>query len=864
MKYYAVYIPDLHPDCPVKSCYTDPTEALAVLKQHKNARFKGFASYEEAMNFYLSGPSDEAIKSTTPTVPLKQKFVKPQFIAPVSQKLVAFRKLIEANNVSEVQATIQANPRYLISSGDTPTILKEGPRYNALHIAAIEGREEICRLVLQTVSSTAYIELLHGQRSPATNEVCAILLDMYLNMPDKSRNETPLHFAAKHGSVGVVKELMAYLQCKVSHNADGMLPRDIICSRAKAANDTPEIRQAIHELLEERFFVPVLRTLDESVPAIVGEPFTTANPPKLETDDVISSRREIKAYAGPMDRDRALSFFKRWRTPPRLIPQSPCVRSMESPKPTGFHRKINSSTPRKIQQRRLFGNSSLDPGGQEGDVDLLTTKLEKLTIEDLDNNGNHWIQCDRELSDVSEASDESSYFNVSFMCDENQELYALANVAESPSCRERSIRLHDIAKGLETIGRTLALQRNVGWREHWGFLGEFCNLASADGLQKLDAYLAERSSAEQGKQSEKLSKEVNVTTNTKGTANLEEDKTTITKDERSKVSNSYLCLLKSLQVFAIRFSKYFTEPWGNGSKPDWQYEEAIVKVITKLDTMVDNYRQDSVFHGINFSKVHSLFAYMTTTYILQASDSALGKVKEMVSHFVTCAQTGHDYGSDSLVCIFNGLTFYTENAKLVQPIDLHNQTEQDCRTMWERSNVIRQCNCRTSNNNHAGKRTQERLSKRREQRTNLAESARMHQMTANFDTYRNAVHSTPKCGMKVGEEYFSCSDTDGNSDDSDNDIYATPPSSPSLPLPKEFTSDRKQISDSRMYQNDSETTVAQTCFFTGTTPGKDDYNVWNVLQHEDIDEQRYPHVFKWKKAMVGYMGRKGKYVQRLF
>ncbi|XP_052860614.1 ankyrin repeat and LEM domain-containing protein 2 homolog [Anopheles cruzii] len=862
MKYYAVFIPDRKADCSAKSCYTDQTEALAVLKQHKNARFKGFASYEEAVNFYLNGPSDEAVKSTTPTVPLKQKVVKPQFVTPVSQKLVAFRKLIEANNVSEVQATIQANPRYLISSGDTPTILKEGPRYNALHIAAIEGREEICRLVLQAISSPAYIELLHGQRSPATNEVSAILLDMYLNMPDKSRNETPLHFAAKHGSVGVVKELMAYLQCKVSHNADGMLPRDIICSRAKAVNNTPEIRQAIHELLEERFFVPVLRSDDESVPPIVGEPFTTANPPKLETDNVISSRREIKAYAGPMDRDKALLFFKRWRTPPRLIPQSPCVRSMESPKPTGFHRKINSSTPRKIQQRRLFGNSSLDIGGQERDVDLLSTKLERLTIDDLDNNGNHWNQCDRELLDDSEASDESSFFNVSFMCDESQELYELSNVVESPSCRERTIRLHDIAKGLETIGRTLALQRNVGWREHWGFLDEFCNLASADGLQKLDAYLAERSS-EQRKKSEKLSMQVNTSINTEGKTHLEEDKTTITKDERSKVSNSYLCLLKSLQVFAIRFSKYFTEPWSNCSKPNWLSEGAIVKVIAKLDTMVENYRQDIVFHGINFSKVHSLFAYMTMTYILQASDPAFGKVKEMLSHFDTCAQSGNDYGSDSLVCIFNGLTFYMKNTKLVQPIDLHNQTEQDCRIMWERSNVIRQCNCRTSNN-HVSKRTQERMSKRREQRTTLAESARMHQTAANFDTYRNAVHSSVKCGMKAGEEYFSCSDTDEDSDDSDNDIYTTPPSSPSPPLPKEFSKDRQYIRDLRMYQNDTETTLAQNLFFAGSVPGKDDYNVWKALQHEDIDEQRYPRVFKWKKAMVGYMDRKGKYVERLF
>lgn len=126
-----------------------------------------------------------------------------------------------------VRNIVQLNPRYLVSSGDTPTILKEGPRYNALHVAAIEGNTDMCRLVLQTIENPSFIEFLHGQRNPSTDEVSAILLDLYLNMPDKCRSETPLHFAAKFGSVGVVEVLISYPQCKMTKNCDGHLPKDV-------------------------------------------------------------------------------------------------------------------------------------------------------------------------------------------------------------------------------------------------------------------------------------------------------------------------------------------------------------------------------------------------------------------------------------------------------------------------------------------------------------------------------------------------------------------------------------------------------------------------------------------------------------
>ena len=37
--------------------------------------------------------------------------------------------------------------------------------------------------------------------------------------------------------------------------------------------------------------------------------------------------------------------------------------------------------------------------------------------------------------------------------------------------------------------RQLAEQCEVGWREHWDFLGCYCDLRRSEGLQKLEDYL---------------------------------------------------------------------------------------------------------------------------------------------------------------------------------------------------------------------------------------------------------------------------------------------------------------------------------------------------------------------------------------
>ncbi|XP_048481542.1 ankyrin repeat and LEM domain-containing protein 2 homolog isoform X2 [Plutella xylostella] len=315
--YYGVYIPceiKKGPDEETLHVYKSKSEAMELVRRYKLARFKVFQNHQDAVSFALRGADVENHDGHENSLVGEKPY---PFKAPSPQDMVSLRKAIEAGLAGAVRDRVWDNPRYLVSSGSTPAILQEGSRYNALHVAAKAGNAEICNLILTTVGDPAFVARLYG--ADADSETCkefaAILVDRYLNTPDKAMNETPLHFAVKHGAAAAAELLAGFAQCDVrASNKYGETPLDIVCKRAP--NATADTAARIRSALRPQYYVPALHTADDTCAPRVGQPYTPTRPPELNVDP-LSPRLEIRAFAGPMLPEQAADFRRKWKTPPR-------------------------------------------------------------------------------------------------------------------------------------------------------------------------------------------------------------------------------------------------------------------------------------------------------------------------------------------------------------------------------------------------------------------------------------------------------------------------------------------------------------------------------------------------------------------
>jgi ankyrin repeat and LEM domain-containing protein 2 len=198
------------------------------------------------------------------------------------------------------------------------------------------------------------------------------------------------------------------------------------------------------------------------------------------------------------------NFRKRWKTPPRLVtavcfgnnvssspksasrhasPLSPWKlenksEDMLSRSTTNLNRMQLTSTPKRSLKFDT-GDCLEDDNGNKKSISIIseldhseeTTK----TPEKDDINGNSWntarqqvginshfqkyrskVQCDASdiISDIGNSTNDSfSGRNFSYYCNETASTYENDEIFDSPSFKERQLRITDTEKGLETIGR---------------------------------------------------------------------------------------------------------------------------------------------------------------------------------------------------------------------------------------------------------------------------------------------------------------------------------------------------------------------------------------------------------------------------
>lgn len=178
---YSGNIPD---GIKLKKCYYHKEELHGVLKVLKGARFKWFPSEQEATEAFEDLQTEDKESKTDVTVADKESASMYHSLSTVA--LNKFRKLIEDGKIEEFWDCVWSNPRYLVTAGDAPELLRPGTRYNALHVATKSNRVGLCKDILAIIQSTEFWTKLY----PDDNQEVRIqrkqhVVDLYLNMPDK-------------------------------------------------------------------------------------------------------------------------------------------------------------------------------------------------------------------------------------------------------------------------------------------------------------------------------------------------------------------------------------------------------------------------------------------------------------------------------------------------------------------------------------------------------------------------------------------------------------------------------------------------------------------------------------------------------
>lgn len=448
--YYAIYTPQSVAES--ARVFTEISQAASESRKI-NARFKVFKNEMEARRFSETGAVESPVRERKVLLENMEKspsrlrvvprnnandevlLAKP-FPSPPQRELSALRIAIEKGNAEELHRCMRENPRYFISSYDKPVILFMGTHFNALHCAARTGQKEMAETLMNYLLSDRPWNKLYPTEdihSVAHTERRNMVIDGYFNTSDKGCGETPLHFACKFGHLGFVQWLLQFTQVDITRrNKNDQTAAEVAGTRCA---ETEDVRRKVNNLIQESrhsVYVPVIRAVDNSTPPFIGQPVTpeALHFNKSQVGDLGDSEEEELEFRSPI--------------------------SYSSP----IRRTLGSS----LQVPDRVGNSSLAELHSPLSPSLYVCAYAgPMLLTEAKEFRKQWKTPAREL----------------------------------PVHRRdmlQGIMRGDSDRGLERVGRDLAVQQKFSWKEYWHFLDDFLNLREDEGLQAFEKFLADHSS----------------------------------------------------------------------------------------------------------------------------------------------------------------------------------------------------------------------------------------------------------------------------------------------------------------------------------------------------------------------------------
>lgn len=474
---------------------------------------------------------------------------------------------------------------------------------------------------------------------------------------------------------------------------------------------------------------------------------------------------EIKALAGPMNKDQADVFRRRWKTPPRLTAVASLLTSPQNePLPLGSSSPL-SSYPNSVSRSRNTPNKSrLINGSQTPRTpDLSKRKLfngetdENENDSNLNGNSNGHVAVDNNSNEFQEPMVPPfdgtkrklfmNYRQLAFRANDSLDdsICSQGSVSDTlfdtPSYKERNLKLADVDKGLEVIGRGLAKDHNVGWKEHWAFLDEFVDITSTDGLTKFENFLRTKEEAKMRPPpiecpkipfNERLTQLIQSSPLSNicrdlSRCNLSRFRLGADADDSGQAAsaapppnsptaacNAYQCVEKSCQVFAKRFLKQSSQQPRNIAL----INDALTCELNRLKSLVCSYKEDPRFFAVDFRSAHSRFAHLIVWYLredpsvidldtLNDFKLSLEQILESKSKTSNVELTSARAQLSCLIKFLLGRLI--ERDFLIAPETL--TTEQDCADVWSSEH---KCECQWSMEQTSHSKTMRALKRRQE------------------------------------------------------------------------------------------------------------------------------------------------------